>query len=207
MYKEKTKLLIVAGPNGSGKTSVTGKILKHKWIDGCEYINPDFIARDVFGDWNSGEAVIKAAQYAEKLRFNCIETGKSLIFETVLSAQDKVEFVRKAKEAGYFVRLFFIGTDSPEINAARVAQRVMAGGHDVPIHKIINRYAKSIANCATLAPLVDRLYVYDNSTDNAFPELLFRSSDGVLIKKYAELHDWAGIIFEKIIGKVHRDAT
>jgi len=206
MYKEKPKLLIVAGPNGSGKTSVTGKILKHKWIDGCEYINPDFIARDVFGDWNSGEAVIKAAQYAEKLRFNCIETGKSLIFETVLSAQDKVEFVHKAKEAGYFVRLFFIGTDSPEINAARVAQRVMAGGHDVPIHKIINRYAKSIANCATLAPLVDRLYVYDNSTDNAFPELLFRSSDGVLIKKYAELHDWAGIIFEKIIGKVPRDA-
>jgi len=205
MHKEKPKLLIVAGPNGSGKTSVTGKILKHKWIDGCEYINPDFIARDVFGDWNSGEAVIKAAQYAEKLRFNCIETGKSLIFETVLSAQDKVEFVRKAKEAGYFVRLFFIGTDSPEINAARVAQRVMAGGHDVPIHKIISRYAKSIANCATLAPLVDRLYVYDNSTDNAFPELLFRSSDGVLIKKYAELHDWAEIIFEKIIGKGYTD--
>jgi len=39
---EKPKLLIVAGPNGSGKTSVTGKILKHEWIEGCEYINPDW---------------------------------------------------------------------------------------------------------------------------------------------------------------------
>ncbi|MDR0328872.1 MAG: hypothetical protein LBI05_11310, partial [Planctomycetaceae bacterium] len=50
---EKSKLLIIAGPNGSGKTSVTSKILKHEWIEGCEYINPDNIARDVFGDWNS----------------------------------------------------------------------------------------------------------------------------------------------------------
>jgi len=44
---EKPKLLIVAGPNGSGKTSVTHKILKHEWIEGCEYINPDDIARDI----------------------------------------------------------------------------------------------------------------------------------------------------------------
>ena len=55
MINEKPKLLIVAGPNGSGKTSVTSKILKHSWIEGCEYINPDNIARDVFGDWNSPE--------------------------------------------------------------------------------------------------------------------------------------------------------
>jgi len=40
---EKPKLLIVAGPNGSGKTSVTNRILKHEWIEGCEYINPDNI--------------------------------------------------------------------------------------------------------------------------------------------------------------------
>lgn len=42
----KPKLVIIAGPNGSGKTSVTGKILEHEWIDGCVYINPDNIARD-----------------------------------------------------------------------------------------------------------------------------------------------------------------
>ncbi|MDR3093675.1 MAG: hypothetical protein LBU62_03395 [Bacteroidales bacterium] len=54
----KPKLLIIAGPNGSGKTSVTGKILKHEWVEGCEYINPDFIARDKFGDWNSKETVM-----------------------------------------------------------------------------------------------------------------------------------------------------
>ncbi|GHT22119.1 ATPase AAA [Bacteroidia bacterium] len=199
---EKPKLLIVAGPNGSGKTSVTGKILKHEWVEGCEYINPDFIARDVFGDWNSKETVMQAAKYAADWREKCLEEGKSLIFETVLSAPDKVEFIQRAKQKGYFIRLFFIGTDSPEINAARVAQRVMEGGHDVPIQKIINRYYKSIINCALLAELVDRLYIYDNSVDNTFAELLFRANNGMLVKRYTNIHDWANIIFEKISEEI-----
>jgi predicted ABC-type ATPase len=195
---EKPKLLIISGPNGSGKTSVTSKILKHTWIEGCEYINPDEIARNMFGDWNSPEAILKAARYATEQRESCIANGRSLIFETVLSASDKVTFIEKAKAADYFIRLFFISTDNPQINAARVALRVMNGGHDVPIPKIISRYFKSIVNCATLAPIVDRLYVYDNSIDNVFPQLLFRASNGLLTKQYASLHDWANIIFQAV---------
>jgi len=199
MKEEKPKLLIVAGPNGSGKTSVTSKILKHTWIEGCEYINPDNIARDVFGDWNSSEAIINAAKYAEKQREDCIANNRSLIFETVLSAPDKLAFIEKAKAAGYFIRLFFIGTDNPQINAARVTKRVINGGHDVPIPKIISRYYKSIANCSLLVPIVDRLYVYDNSVDNAFPKLLFRANNGLLIKQYADLNDWTDIIYQSVI--------
>ena len=192
---EKPKLLIVAGPNGSGKTSVTHKILKHEWIEGCEYINPDHIAKEIFGDWNSPEAVMKAVHYAADIREECIDNERSLIIETVLSAPDKISFIQRAKQKGYFIRLFFIGTDNPQINAARIAYRVMTGGHDVPIQKIINRYYKSIANCSLLVPVVDRLYVYDNSVDDVFPQLLFRASDGELTKQYTQIHDWANIIF------------
>lgn len=195
---EKPKLLIVAGPNGAGKTSVTGKILNHVWIEGCEYINPDNMAQDMFGDWNSPDAVMQAAQYAAKRREECIAKGRSLIFETVLSAPDKISFIERAKQQGYFIRLFFIGTDSPKINAMRILRRVMNGGHDVPIGKIISRYSKSIANCAFLAPTVDRLYIYDNSTENTLPELLFRASNGKLTKQYAQVHDWAHIIFQAV---------
>ena len=105
---EKPKLLIVAGPNGSGKTSVTDKILKHEWIDGCEYINPDDMARDIYGDWNSPEAVVKAVCHAARIREDCIANGRSLAFETVMSAPDKISFVQQAKQNGYFIRLFFI---------------------------------------------------------------------------------------------------
>ncbi len=190
------KLLIIAGPNGSGKTSITGKILRHEWIEGCVYINPDEIARDVFGDWNSPDAVIKAAQYAAQRREDCIKNKESLLFETVLSAPDKLEFIVRAQEAGYFIRLFFVGTDHPAINASRIAHRVMEGGHDVPITKIVSRYAKSIANCSLAAQIVDRMYVYDNSIDDAFPKLLFRTVDGKIKNVYTEINPWAQDILQ-----------
>lgn len=189
-------LIVIAGPNGSGKTSVTTRILNHEWLEDSEYINPDFVARDIFGDWNSQESVLQAANYCSAWRERCLSEHRSLIFETVMSAYDKVDFILRAKAAGFFIRLFFVSTDSPAINAKRVAERVIKGGHDVPITKIISRYDKSIANCAALSPYVDRLYVYDNSIDDAEARLLFRLSDGELVKKYVDkLPEWANPIF------------
>ncbi len=108
----KPKLLIIAGPNGSGKTSITSKILKHDWIEGCVYINPDEIARDIFGDWNSPEAVMKAAQYASEQREECIQKSKSLLFETVLSAPDKLEFIANCSQAAQIVDRMYVYDNS-----------------------------------------------------------------------------------------------
>lgn len=72
MNKISPKLLVIAGPNGSGKTSITSQILKHEWVQGCSYINPDNIAQDELGDWNSPEAVLKAAQIATERREHCL---------------------------------------------------------------------------------------------------------------------------------------
>lgn len=196
--EHKPVLIVIAGPNGSGKTSVTSKILHHEWLEDSEYINPDNVARDVFGDWNNQEAVLKAANYCNDWREKCLVERKSHIFETVMSATDKVDYILRAKEAGFFVRLFFVSTESPTINAKRVANRVLNGGHDVPIPKIISRYDKSIANCIALAPYVDRLYVYDNSIEDAEARLLFRLSDGELAKCYVDaLPNWASAILPK----------
>ena len=153
----KPELIIIAGPNGSGKTSVTKKFLHHEWAAGTLYINPDEIANDIFGDWNSREAVIKAANYSSELRERCLAERKSFVFETVMSADDKVDFIIRAKQLGFFVRLFFISTNHPTINAARIAARVMKGGHDVPITKIISRYYKSIENCKMVSSIVDQI--------------------------------------------------
>ncbi len=194
----KPTLIVVCGPNGAGKTSITHKILNHKWIENSIYINPDEIANNLFGDWNSLESIIKAANYAKELREKCIAKGESFIFETVLSAEDKIDFLYMAKQKGYFIRVFFVGTESPTINAARIVQRVMSGGHDVPIIKIISRYSKSIANCSVISKFVDRLYVYDNSLDFKEPSLLFRASDGKLTKEYHKIKEWADPIFNEV---------
>lgn len=188
----KPLLIVIAGPNGSGKTTITGQLLHHEWLEDAVYVNPDNVARDKFGDWNSPNAVLHAAKYCEQLREECLMQCKSLIFETVLSAPDKVDFIKRVIQKGYFVRLFFVSTGNPQINAARIAKRVMEGGHDVPIPKIISRYTKSILNCQRLADIVDRLYVYDNSCDGKEAKLLFRKSNGVLMKQYTEdIPEWA----------------
>lgn len=194
----KPRLIVVAHPNGTGKTSITEQLLRHEWMGGCEYVNPDYIARDKFGDWNAPDAVIKAAVRAAEVRERCVHEGRSLAFETVLSMPDKVDFIQRARQAGFFVRLFFVGTDDPSINAKRVALRVMEGGHDVPISKIIARYTRSLANCSVAARIADRAYVYDNSVDNAPARLLFRMDEGKLIKAYGNINPWALEILREI---------
>ncbi len=198
MQPNKPTLIVIAGPNGSGKTSITTQILKHEWISNCMYINPDNIAQEEFGNWNNLENIIKAANLATQRRYKCIENNQSLIFETVFSATDKIDFLILAKQKGYFIRLFFVGTNHPSINASRIAMRVIEGGHDVPISKIISRYTKSISNCCLTSTFVDRIYVYDNSEDFFTAKLLFRGVDGVLEKSYQKINNWALPILESL---------
>jgi predicted ABC-type ATPase len=194
------KLIIIAGPNGSGKTTFTPLMLQHDWAEGCLFINPDEIAKNEFGDWNSPDAVLKAVVRAQELREKCLKSGRSMLIESVFSAPDKLDFIHRAKTAGFFIRFFFIGTDSPEINASRVARRVLSGGHEVPIAKIISRYSKSIANASVAMLIADRGYVYDNSITDKNPRLLFRVRDGAVFKEYADLkhHDWARMMCAEV---------
>jgi predicted ABC-type ATPase len=192
------RLLVVAGPNGAGKTTITERGLAHEWFHGCEYVNPDAIAQDELGDWNDPATVLRAAQLATERRETCLREGRSLAFETVFSAVDKPAFVRQALALGYFVRIFFVGTDGPEINAARVARRVIQGGHEVPIRKIIDRWGHSIANAASVAAEVDRFYVYDNSVDDRDAQLVLRAAEGRVVKAYGDAPAWAGPILERL---------
>lgn len=197
MIEHRPLLIIIAGPNGSGKTTITSRILKHEWLEDCEYINPDDIAQNTFGDWNSEESVLKAAQLAKELREKHLKNKCSMIFESVFSTEEKVQFVKKAVESGFFVRIFFVATENPIINASRVARRVLNGGHDVPIKKIISRYAKSIGNAFEVAHIVDRMYVYDNTIENVDARPLFRLTKGKLAKQYTtDIPIWATPLLE-----------
>ena len=195
----KPVLIVIAGPNGSGKTSTTRLVIKHEWAEQCVYINPDEIAQSKFGDWNDVNAVRQAVEYCETWREQLLQERKDFIFETVLSSDGKVDFLKRAKEAGYFIRMFFICTDNPTINAARIAKRVMEGGHDVPIQKIISRYQKAIINAIKVTGFVDRAYFYDNSIDEQNAQILFRTVDGKFAKQYIEsLPAWTRDIFGSV---------
>jgi predicted ABC-type ATPase len=192
-------LLVVAGPNGAGKTTVTVRLRRDHWSDGVEYLNPDDVARERFGDWNSPQAVLDAARWTEARREELLAAGAGIAFETVFSAPDKVQFMERAREAGYFVRFFFIGTDHPRINAARVANRVMAGGHSVPIDKIVTRWERSMINLPLGIGLANRAYVYDNSVDGQEAVLVARTEDGRLRKVYGLVPAWVSAAIEPLV--------
>ena len=198
MTERRPTLCVVAGPNGSGKTTTTVQLLNDEWTAESLYINPDNIAQESFGDWNSPEAVIKAAEQATQQRYDCLQQGRDFVFETVFSSAEKLEFLKKAKEVGFFIRFFFVCTSDPAINVARITQRYINGGHEVPISKVISRYYKSLINAEEAISFVDRAYVYDNSVDNLLPRLLFRTTDGQLFKQYTnDIPEWAKLLLKK----------
>lgn len=190
---------MVAGPNGSGKTTVTEDLLSHYWMRDKIYINPDNIAEQQHGGWNDKTSVLKAAVQAEELRHKLIADKKSFAFESVFSTDEKVQFLLKAKAAGYFVRLFYVGTETPKINIHRIKLRLQKGGHTVPTDKVIKRYGRSLSKVTALITECDRCYFYDNSIEGEEPALMFRTVDGVVAKTYAKtLPLWLKSIYTPI---------
>ena len=194
----KPTLCVIAGPNGSGKTSTTIQLLQNEWSEGSLYINPDNIAQEQFGDWNSPDAVMKAAKVATELRYKCLEEKKDFVFETVFSSEEKLDFLRKAHEIGFFIRFFYVCTSNPMINVSRITKRYLEGGHEVPISKIISRYYKSYINATKAINFVDRAYIYDNSVEDQLPQLLFRMTEGKVFKQYTDnIPEWAQPLMNK----------
>ncbi len=190
-------LIVIAGPNGSGKTTITEALLRHQWAADCAAINPDDLAEKLFKGWDPLQAAFKAAVLAAEMRERHLAAREDLVFETVFSAPDKLDYLRRAKAAGYFIRLFFICTDNPLINAARVARRMALGGHPVPLDKIVGRYRRSIANGAAALQVVDRLYLFDNSREDRDAREMLRFRDGVLVRRSDPVHAWAHPFLER----------
>lgn len=196
-------LLVIADPNGSGKTTLTTRLRQDQWSEGVEYLNPDDVAQERFGDWNSPQAVLAAARWVTERREELLAAMRGLAFETVFSGADKVDFLLRARAAGYFTRVFFVGTRDPRINAARAAERVIQGGHSVPIEKIVSRYHRSMANLTAAIRIADRVYAYDNSVDDVEARLCVRTQEGQLRKIYGELPEW----LERTVKALPRHAS
>ena len=105
-----------------------------------------------------------ASVIADFVRRKFVALNRSFTFETVMSSPDKIEFLQSARDAGFRTYLYFVATQNPKINIARVAARVRAGGHNVPTDKIIARYSRSLELLADAIRIVDRAYIFDNST-------------------------------------------
>jgi replicative DNA helicase len=164
---------MIAGPNGAGKTTLTQHLLRNE-IDLGEYINPDEIAAELSG--TLADRTKQAQLIADRRRDECIKAKKNFSFETVMSHPSKIEILVRAKEAGYTVLLYFVGTDDPQTNIERVALRVAQGGHAVPDEKVLDRWLRTMMLLQQAIRSSDHAYIFDNSlagTLDTVPRLVF----------------------------------
>jgi predicted ABC-type ATPase len=113
------------------------------------------------------QAIDRIAQIiAHYLRIKLLSEQKKFSFETVFSHRSKLEIIKKAKEAGYKIYLYYVSTEDPMINVFRVKKvRVPQHGHDVDEKKITDRYYRSMELLYEAAQLCDRVYFFDNSAE------------------------------------------
>ena len=104
-----------------------------------------------------------AASIVDFLREELRRRGASFSYETVMSHRSKVEFFGRARAEGYKTYLYFVCTNSAELNVARVRSRVRAGGHPVPEGKIRERYTRCLELARAAISNSYRAYVFDNS--------------------------------------------
>ena len=104
-----------------------------------------------------------AAAIADFLRDELLACGLSISFENVMSHRSKIDFFARARSEGYRTYLYFIATDSSEVNRGRVQERVAAGGHDVPEDKIVERYDRCLKLARHALAHAYRAFIFDNS--------------------------------------------
>ena len=176
------RILVLAGVNGAGKSSIGGDMLRQA---GITWFNPDTFTRELVEATGSPLADANAAAWQEGVRRldAAIAHGEDYAFETTLGGNTIAARLRDAS-ASHELLMWFCGLDSPERHMARVRLRVSQGGHDIPEAKIRERYRTSIANLVALLPRLSRLRVYDNSRDAepgtpvADPRLLLQMEGG-----------------------------
>ena len=156
---EKTYTLF-AGVNGAGKTSLY-RIL-NKYEDLGVRVNIDEIVASE-GYWKDDILQINASRKALRIIGECIDKGKSFNQETTLPTQTVVKQIKKARDAGYHIRLYFVGVENLETAIKRVHRRVEKGGHGVDEKLIRQRFEKLPETLRDVLPLVDTAFFYDNT--------------------------------------------
>jgi predicted ABC-type ATPase len=165
------RCIIIAGPNGSGKTTFAREFLFRE-VGVIHFVNADLIAsglsplRPELAARQAGRLVLQELSRLASAR-------KNFAFESTLSGRTYLRLLNKWKSAGYRIEIVFLSLPSVHLALQRITARVRQGGHNVPKADIIRRFDRSSKNFHALyRPLADGWAIYDNSGSS--PQLLER---------------------------------
>ncbi|MGL4655579.1 MAG: zeta toxin family protein [Sarcina sp.] len=183
------KYTIFGGVNGSGKTTMY-KAVYYPFNKDEKRINTDEMVSSV-GSWQDDNLQMKCAREAVKLIRGYFADGISFNQETTLSGRSIVKNIKKAKEAGFFVEMNFLCTESPEISKERIRERVLKGGHGIPDEAVERRYVESLDNLKLVKDICDVINIYDN-TDKL--RLIMNIESGLITWRSSDLPNWCKVI-------------
>jgi len=180
------QLYIIAGPNGSGKTTFASRFLP-LFTQSNEFVNADVIAQRLSPKHPEAAAIRAGREMLER-----IETLASqkidFAIETTLSGKAYIPWLTDLKSHGYEIQLFFLWLPDVQLSLKRVADRVKHGGHNIPESVIRRRYAAGISNLfLRYRPLADTWSLFDNSRE--LPYLIAKESQHKLTVLDEELFE------------------
>jgi predicted ABC-type ATPase len=205
-------IIVLAGVNGAGKSSVLSALLLD---EGLDWYNPDRYAAELVRELgvSLGEANGRAWQHGKSLLERAIATASNHAFETTLGGNTITRLLREAAKT-HDVLMLYCGLASPALHIARVAQRVAHQGHPIPDEKIRERWNTSRSNLVQLLPVLARLQVFDNSQsvepgqDIPDPALVLELEGGRIVfpdvlshEALAAVPGWAQPILEAAIQR------
>lgn len=157
--------IVFAGVNGAGKTTLfrTGLWQNGSFPNDLPRVNPDEIIAEHGWDWRSRSDQIKAGKEAVRRIRGHLESRESFSQETTLSGRSTVQRIKRARQDGFRVVLFYVGLDDPAIANARIAHRGEMGGHLIDPEIVERRFQSSLANLVSVVDACDEAYLYDNT--------------------------------------------
>lgn len=79
---------------------MTVRLRADQWSEGVEYLNPDDVARDRFGDWNSPEATLEAARWTTARREALLAAHQGIAFEITIHSGASRESTQDRRRPG-----------------------------------------------------------------------------------------------------------
>ena len=172
------ELIVVGGPNGSGKSTFA---LEHSRKTGIQYVGADQIAYQLSPE-NPLLARIEASRKFITMIREGIKNDESLIVESTLAGKSLRNLISGAKSAGYRVSIIFIFLDSADSCVERVRQRVLLGGHDVPVSDIRRRFFRANLNFWKTYRILADFWLLVYNSDTSPENVAFGSPQNTVIR-------------------------
>lgn len=170
------KMIVVAGPPGSGKSS-----LYPLSSFGIACFNAD----DRAAELNGGSYIGISSQIRkvvnrefEAFIIGSIEQRVSFAIETTLRSEVTFEQARLAKQSGFVVEMRYLALRDFSMHLERVKARADAGGHSASEARLRQIYDASLMNLRRAVQELDVVWVYDNTDINASHPLVLEARNG-----------------------------